>query len=141
MIRSNYIFETPEGIARYLKDLELFLNSTPDANDIEGLFTYLGEMRAHYATLSHVLGQTKALHAKAVMSVVDGTDKETYNRIKNSSTLVVEYAEAKEPNVAFIHTKADFMKRALTDATSQITTMVAYRKEEMRLSGSSVKQN
>jgi hypothetical protein len=140
MIRSNYIFETPEGISRYLKDLEVFLNSSPSVDDIEGLFNYLGEMRSHYATLAHVLGVTKSLHAKAVMEAVDQTDDETYKRVKNSSTLVVEYAEAKQPNIAFIHHKADFMKRCLTDASSQLTTMIAFRKEEMRVNSLKVNQ-
>ena len=140
MIRSNYNFEDAKGISNYLKDLEVFLNSTPPATDIELMFTYLGDMRAHYATLSHVLGQAKALRAKAIMDVVDEAEKEVYNRIKNSSTLVIEYAEAKKPNIAFVYNKADFLKRALMDATSQITTMIAYRKEEMRLSHNKVNQ-
>jgi hypothetical protein len=141
MIRSNYIFETTSGIANYLNDLEVFLNSTPSATDIEGMFTYLGEMRAHYGTLAHVIGLTKVQRATLIAGIVDKTEKEVYSRIKNSSTLVVEYAESKDQNTAFIYHKAEFMKRALQDATSQITTMIAFRKEELRLSGSGVKQN
>lgn len=132
--------KTLTEIKQFADTVEAFLNSSPSTEDIEGCDAYLQAMKGYSATLSNALGRVKAMHQQNVVTYVRNADETEYKRVKNSSTLVDAMAVSIDggANTAYLLTRLDGLKRSMQDASTQLCTMIAYRREELYMTKSRV---
>ena len=85
-----------------------------------------------YSFLAHQKGIVEILFAQDFAAMIDNMEEEKWKRIKNSSTLSELYAVSVSKEVAFYRIKIKELMNGIELATTQLTTMISYRKVEMQ---------
>jgi sulfur relay (sulfurtransferase) DsrC/TusE family protein len=117
-----------QGLKQFTADLEAFLHDSPTTED-----AYLKALRSWSATLATALGKAEASMSRQMANVIAKTDDETFKRFKHSSTLVTQYTQGLIPDATAVYHELQYLKQAVRDASSQLTTMIAYRREELNI--------
>ena len=117
--------------AKYCRMAEDLLHNSPTTEDPAACDAYFQDLRAMYAFLAHQKGVVEILFAQDFARMVDTMDEEKFKRIKNSSTLSELYVISVSKEVAFYRIKIKELLNGIEQATTQLTTMISYRKAEM----------
>ncbi len=133
-MQSTYSFTELNGLMAFSKDVSKYLNSSPTTDDMEGVELYLLELRSISASLAGALASAEVLFAKAMVRVVEETPAIQWGKIKNSSTLVMEYAKGKYPNEHYMVCKLKELKECIRQATTHYSVLIAYKRQEMAMS-------
>jgi hypothetical protein len=120
-----------EDMRKYCRMAEDLLSSSPTTEDPVLCDAYFQDMRAMYSFLAHQKGIVEILFAQDFAAMIDSMDEDKWKRIKNSSTLSELYAISVSKEVAFYRIKIKELLNGLEQATTQLTTMISYRKVEM----------
>jgi len=130
--------ETPDkrkqaisDLAKYCRMAEDLLGNSPTTEDPNLCDAYFQNLRAMYSFLAHQKGIVEILFAQDFARMIDNMDEEKWKRIKNSSTLSELYAVAVSKEIAFYRIKIKELLNGLDAATTQLTTMISFRKAEM----------
>jgi hypothetical protein len=129
----NYSLDSIQGLKQFAADLEAFLHDSPTTEDMDTVDAYLKALRSWSATLATALGKAEASMARQMAQVIRDTDDETFKRFKHSSTLVTQYTQGLIPEATAVYHELQYLKQAVRDASSQLTTMIAYRREELNI--------
>ncbi|MBK6904048.1 MAG: hypothetical protein IPH04_14915 [Saprospirales bacterium] len=121
-------------MAKYCRMVEDLLHNSPTTSDPGKCDEYFQDLRAMYAFLAHQRGVVEIFFAKDFAAMIDKMDEERWKRIKGSSTMSELYAVAVSGEVAFYRIKIKELLNGIEQATTQLTTMISYRKMEMQKS-------
>lgn len=120
-----------KDFAKYCRMAEDMLGGSPTTEDPNACDAYFQDLRAMYSFLAHQKGVVEILFAKDFAAMIDTMDEEKWKRIKNSSTLSELYAISVSKEVAFYRVKIKELMNGIEQATTQLTTMISYRKAEL----------
>jgi hypothetical protein len=129
----SHSFNDLKGLQGFSKEVEKYLDVSPTTDDIQGVEEYLMELRSYSASLAGALASAEVLFAKAMVRVVEETPAMQWGKIKNSSTLVMEYARGKFPNEHYMVSKLKELKECIRQATTHYSVLVAYKRQEMAM--------
>lgn len=119
-------------MVKYCRMAEDLLANSPTTEDPQMCDAYFQDLRAMYSFLAHQRGIVEILFAQDFAAMIDSMEEDRWKRIKNSSTLSELYAIAISKEVAFYRIKIKELMNGLEQATTQLTTMISYRKVEMQ---------
>lgn len=121
-----------EDFRKYCRMAEDLLGNSPTTEDPALCDSYFQDLRAMYSFLAHQKGVVEILFAQDFAAMIDNMEEEKWKRIKNSSTLSELYAISVSKEVAFYRVKLKELMNGIELATTQLTTMISYRKVEMQ---------
>lgn len=119
-------------MAKYCRMAEDLLGNSPTTEDPQLCDAYFQDLRAMYSFLAHQKGVVEILFAQDFAAMVNTMEEDRWKRIKNSSTLSELYAVSISKEVAFYRIKIKELMNGIEQATTQLTTMISYRKVEMQ---------
>ncbi len=121
-------------MTKYCRMAEDLLHNSPTTSDPGKCDEYFQDLRSMYAFLAHQKGVIEILFAQDFAAMIDQMDEERWKRIKGSSTMSELYAVSVSKEVAFYRIKIKELLNGIEQATTQLTTMISYRKMEMQKS-------
>lgn len=124
--------QAQSDMAKYCRMAEDLLSNSPTTEDANACDAYFQDLRAMYSFLAHQKGIVEILFAQDFAAMIDHMDEDKFKRIKGSSTLSELYAVAVSKEIAFYRIKIKELMNGIEQATTQLTTMISYRKVEMQ---------
>lgn len=107
------------------------LKQSPGVENFIEVEKHLNELRGYHTTLTTYFAYLEVRRAEYTAAIIEQADEEIWKRIKNSSTLVTNYADGKNQEVAKLYHKVRQLLRLLEQTSDEYRTLLSFRKSEL----------